>query len=41
MTFTDAHARDAYLVDEEHVKIGKQIFTVTDDVLVVDFEIPN
>lgn len=43
VTFTDAAARDAYLVHPEHVKVGDKIVAATDGglegVLVYDFEV--
>ena len=38
MTFTDATARDAYLPNPEHVKLGQTLLRpIADDVLVMDY----
>ncbi len=37
MTFTDAAARDVYLVHPEHKKLVEFLLTVLDDALVLDY----
>jgi hypothetical protein len=39
MTFTDAAARDAYLVHPEHEKFMSQAMGIVEKVLVFDFEV--
>lgn len=39
ITFTDATARDAYLVHPEHEKVKTLLLSAVDSVTVVDFEV--
>jgi hypothetical protein len=39
MTFTDAAARDAYLVHPEHEKFKTMAMTIVESLLIFDFEI--
>jgi hypothetical protein len=39
MTFADAAARDAYVIDPEHVRLKAAALPLVDNILIFDFEV--